>query len=95
MLKQDYLRDGTAIYERSFAIIRAEADLARFSAGEADIVVRMIHTAGSVDLARDVALSPGFSSAAIACRTRYSKLMVSGPRWVREAAAATAARRLR
>ena len=31
MLKQDYLRDGAAIYERSFAIIRAEADLARFS----------------------------------------------------------------
>ena len=30
MLKQDYLRDGAAIYERSFAIIRAEADLARF-----------------------------------------------------------------
>ena len=27
----DYLRDGDAIYARSFAIIRAEADLARFS----------------------------------------------------------------
>ena len=26
-----YLRDGTAIYQRSFAIIRAEADLSRFS----------------------------------------------------------------
>jgi precorrin isomerase len=37
MLKQDYLRDGAAIYERSFAIIRAEADLARFSPEEAEI----------------------------------------------------------
>ena len=38
-----YLRDGTAIYERSFAIIRAETDLSRFAAEEADIVVSMIH----------------------------------------------------
>ncbi len=53
MLKaQDYLRDGAAIYERSFAIIRAEADLARFSAEEADIVVRMIHACGQVEAAR-------------------------------------------
>ncbi len=29
----DYIRDGTAIYERSFAIIRAETDLSRFSRG--------------------------------------------------------------
>ena len=41
MLKDlDYIRDGAAIYERSFAIIRAEADLSRFSAADADIVVR-------------------------------------------------------
>ena len=30
-----YLRDGAAIYERSFAIIRAETDLSRFSASAA------------------------------------------------------------
>ncbi|MGB7041748.1 MAG: precorrin-8X methylmutase, partial [Xanthobacteraceae bacterium] len=47
-----YLRDGTAIYERSFAIIRAEADLSRFSAEEADVAVRMIHACGQVDMAR-------------------------------------------
>src|SRR5690606_24859108 len=45
----DYIRDGTAIYEKSFAIIRAEADLSRFSAGEADIAVRMIHACGLVE----------------------------------------------
>ena len=28
----EYLRDGAEIYARSFAIIRAEADLSRFSA---------------------------------------------------------------
>ena len=28
---QSYIRDGAAIYQRSFAIIRAEADLSRFA----------------------------------------------------------------
>jgi precorrin-8X/cobalt-precorrin-8 methylmutase len=47
-----YLRDGVAIYERSFAIIRAEADLSRFSGEEADVAVRMIHACGQVDMAQ-------------------------------------------
>ncbi|MCJ7788292.1 MAG: precorrin-8X methylmutase, partial [Methyloceanibacter sp.] len=58
MLKQDYLRDGAAIYERSFAIIRAEADLSRFTPDEADIVVRMIHACGQVDAAGMIAFAP-------------------------------------
>src|SRR5260370_25398700 len=49
-----YLRDGAAIYERSFAIIRAEADLARFSAEEADVAVRMIHACGQVEAAQHI-----------------------------------------
>jgi precorrin-8X/cobalt-precorrin-8 methylmutase len=49
-----YLRDGAAIYERSFAIIRSEADLSRFSAAEADIVVRMIHACGVVEVVQDI-----------------------------------------
>ncbi len=49
-----YLRDGTAIYQRSFAIIRAEADLSRFSTEEADVAVRMIHACGQVDVARHI-----------------------------------------
>ena len=36
MTANDYIRDGTAIYEKSFAIIRAEADLSRFTEAEAD-----------------------------------------------------------
>jgi precorrin-8X/cobalt-precorrin-8 methylmutase len=59
MLKQDYLRDGTAIYERSFAIIRAEADLSRFTHEEAEIAVRMIHACGEVRAAEQIAFSPG------------------------------------
>ena len=49
-----YLRDGTAIYEQSFAIIRDEADLSRFSADEADVAVRIIHACGQVDVAQHI-----------------------------------------
>jgi precorrin-8X/cobalt-precorrin-8 methylmutase len=59
-----YLRDGAAIYERSFAIIRAEADLARFSADEADIAVRMIHACGVVELAPHIVMTHDLVGAA-------------------------------
>jgi precorrin-8X/cobalt-precorrin-8 methylmutase len=49
-----YLRDGTAIYQRSFAIIRAEADLSAFAADEAEVAVRMIHACGQVEAARHI-----------------------------------------
>ena len=41
----DYLRDGARIYQRSFAVIRAEADLSRFSSEEAEIVVGLVDAA--------------------------------------------------
>jgi precorrin-8X/cobalt-precorrin-8 methylmutase len=49
-----YLRDGAAIYQRSFAIIRAEADLSQFSAEEAEVAVRMIHACGQVEAAQHI-----------------------------------------
>jgi precorrin-8X/cobalt-precorrin-8 methylmutase len=55
----DYVRDGAEIYRRSFATIRAEADLSRFPADVAQVVVRMIHSCGMTDLPRDVAYSDG------------------------------------
>ena len=65
MLKPpDYIRDGAAIYERSFAIIRAEADLARFSAEEAEVAVRMIHACGQVSVAEFIEFAPGLVGAA-------------------------------
>jgi precorrin-8X/cobalt-precorrin-8 methylmutase len=54
-----YIHDGAAIYERSFAIIRAEADLARFSPQEERVAVRMIHASGMVEIAQDIVFSPG------------------------------------
>jgi len=62
----DYVRDGTAIYERSFAIIREEADLRRFSNEEADVAVRMIHACGLVEAAAAIDFSPGVVVAASA-----------------------------
>ncbi len=60
----DYIRDGAAIYRRSFAIIREEADLAAFSAEEAEVAIRMIHACGMVEAARHIAFAPGLVEAA-------------------------------
>ena len=60
----DYLRDGTLIYERSFAIIRAEADLSRFSEEEADVAVRMVHACGAVEAAENFVFADGVVTAA-------------------------------
>ena len=59
-----YETDGATIYRNSFATIRAEADLARFSADEEIVVVRMIHAAGMVGLERFVRFTPGMAIAA-------------------------------
>ncbi|SFO24465.1 precorrin-8X methylmutase [Mesorhizobium sp. NFR06] len=64
MAAYDYIHDGTAIYERSFAIIRAEADLVRFSEAEADVAIRMIHACGQVEAASHFVFSNGFVDAA-------------------------------
>jgi precorrin-8X/cobalt-precorrin-8 methylmutase len=59
-----YLRDGAAIYRQSFAIIRAETDLSRFTPDEADIVVRMIHACGQVDVAQHIVFGGDLIAAA-------------------------------
>ena len=63
-LTHDYIKDGQAIYEKSFAIIRSEADLSRFSEAEAGIAVRMIHACGIVEAAENFHFSPDFADAA-------------------------------
>jgi precorrin-8X/cobalt-precorrin-8 methylmutase len=60
----EYERDGAEIYRRSFATIRAEADLGGFPADLARVVVRMIHACGMVDLPGDVGFSPDVASVA-------------------------------
>lgn len=72
--RQDYVRDGAAIYERSFRIIRAEADLARFKDPvEERTAVRIIHSCGMVEVAADLAFAPG------ACRAAEAALAAGAP----------------
>jgi precorrin-8X/cobalt-precorrin-8 methylmutase len=70
-----YLRDGRVIYERSFAIIRAEADLSRFSDEEADIAVRMIHACGVVATAEHIVFGGGLVAAARAALERGAPIL--------------------
>lgn len=70
-----YETNGAAIYRQSFATIRAEADLARFSADEEGIAVRMIHAAGLVELADHIRFSPGFATTARAALERGAPIL--------------------
>jgi precorrin-8X/cobalt-precorrin-8 methylmutase len=71
----DYIREGAEIYRRSFAIIRTEADLSRFSGAAERVAVRMIHACGMTDLPRDIALSPDFTEAAEAALKRRAPIL--------------------
>lgn len=63
-MPHSYITDGAEIYRQSFATIRAEADLARFTPEEEIVAVRMIHAAGMVGLEADVVFTPGMAEAA-------------------------------
>ncbi|GAB2815193.1 precorrin-8X methylmutase [Comamonas piscis] len=58
-----YETNGAEIYRQSFATIRREADLQRFTPGEERVAVRMIHAAGMVELAAHVQFSAGVVAA--------------------------------
>ena len=63
-MRHRFETDGAAIYRQSFVIIRAEADLTRFTPVEEMAVVRMIHAAGLVGLEAHIQFSPGMAEAA-------------------------------
>lgn len=64
--RYDYQRDGAAIYAQSFATIRAEARLERFSAAEARVAVRIVHASGMVEIADELVMSTDFATVASA-----------------------------
>lgn len=64
-IMMDYIRDGNAIYLKSFAMIRAEANLSALPPDLETVAVRLIHSCGMTDIVADLAASPG---AAIAGR---------------------------
>ena len=60
----DYIRDPSAIYERSFAIIRGEVDLSSVPESAHDIAIRIIHSCGMVDAIDDLRISGDFATSA-------------------------------
>jgi precorrin-8X/cobalt-precorrin-8 methylmutase len=54
-----YLRDPAQIYERSFALIEAEADLDRFPPDLRPLAARLAHAAGDTSILADLVWSPG------------------------------------
>ena len=58
-----YLRDGPEIYRRSFAIIRAEANLSAIPPDLEKLAVRVAHASGMVDVITDLVFSPGAGAA--------------------------------
>ncbi len=65
-----YIRDPAAIYEKSFAIIRSEADLSPLPANARDMAIRMIHACGMTDIASDLRISESFVDAAVSALTK-------------------------
>lgn len=55
-----YLRDPAEIYARSFAIIRAEADLSHLPEDAQDVALRVIHACGMPEIAADLVISADF-----------------------------------
>ena len=76
----EYVKDGAAIYRRSFATIRAEADLAGLPPDVERVAVRMIHSCGMVDLVADLAYCPDVvatAHAALAAGAKHDARCVS------------------
>ncbi len=60
----DYLRDPSAIYEKSFAIIRGETDFSCLPASAEAIAIRVIHSCGMTDIVADLQISEDFVATA-------------------------------
>ncbi len=54
----EYIRDGNEIYRKSFATIRAEANLSVLAPDVAKVAVRLIHACGMTDIVDDIAAAP-------------------------------------
>jgi precorrin-8X/cobalt-precorrin-8 methylmutase len=76
--RHEYLRDPAAIYRRSFALIRAEADLARFPAPLRPLALRLAHAAGDASILADLAWSRGALAAGRRALAAGAPILVDG-----------------
>ncbi len=61
--ENEIIQDPAEIYRRSFAIIRREADLSRFSGPMEELAVRVVHACGMPDVAALLAFRAGAAEA--------------------------------
>ena len=72
---QDYLKDPDEIEQKSFAMIRAATDLSGFSDTQQQLVMRLVHTSGNPEIARQVRISANAISAGIDALQRDSAVL--------------------
>jgi precorrin-8X/cobalt-precorrin-8 methylmutase len=60
----EYLRDPSAIYARSFEMIRAETDFASVPYNARHIATRVIHACGMIEITADLLISDDFTPTA-------------------------------
>jgi len=80
---RDYLSDPAEIYRRSFATIRAEADLSGFAVAARPIAERVIHACGMTDIVGDLRIS-GDLPGAIAGALKAGKPIFTDSEMVRQ-----------
>lgn len=71
-----YLRDPEAIYRRSFALIRREADLTRFPRDLRAVALRLVHTTGEPSILDDLVASKGAATTGRAALDAGAPLLV-------------------
>ena len=62
--RYDYIANGAAIYDESFATIRREARFDHLPGDAERVAVRMVHGTGQTDLTDDLVIHPRLVSAA-------------------------------
>lgn len=71
-----YLRDPAQIYQRSFEIIRSEADFSKLPVDAEPIATRIIHACGMPEIALDLRISPDFVRASKAALAAGKPILV-------------------
>lgn len=76
MTPRDWITDPAEITRRSFQIVAAEADLARFDAAGRAVATRLIHACGMVEIAPDLRFADGAVEAGRAALAAGAPILV-------------------
>ena len=73
---QQYIREPTEIYKKSFDTISSEVDLTGYNDQEKKIVTRIIHSCGDVSIAEDIFISKNAIESGICAMKLGEKIYV-------------------